>query len=187
MQGYRVFPTDTFSCPACLDDPIGEACLEFRCVRTVFSVYLDTTADRDKAKHIVSIDWVATLCQLEFDTLQVLVDDQYIILEMLHVLGRQEAVFLCTSDGVVLYRFGLLLLQVDKTVAYRVRIKLVVGNVLIELSSRLITHLFDQSHHRGLIKLNLPVLETSFDGFLGKGNLMSLHLFQCLFNLGACF
>ena len=78
----------SFTAPFGPDDTITEPFTQFGCVGTVDAVDLDSSVDGDEAEDIIAIDGVATLGQLEINTLQVLVDDDHVITAICHLLIR---------------------------------------------------------------------------------------------------
>ena len=147
---------------------------------------LDASVDGHEAEYLVAIDGVTTLGELEVQTFEVLVDDQYIFLEGL-VVGRWlDAVSFGTSVKHFVVSFRFFFLHFDKAVEDVVGIQLFVGDVLIEIGYCLVSQLFDEAHHYGFVVIHLSVLEFPFDGFLGKFRLSGFDFLQGLAYLGAC-
>ena len=61
-----------------------------------------------------------------------------------------------------------------------VHIERAIGNLLIELLHLLVAHLTDDAHHRGLIVVDLTILELALYGFTSKGSLTRLNLIEAL-------
>ena len=178
--------TLTLARPLGFHDTVTETSFHFVGVRTILAVNLDTTVDGNESEHIVAVNRVAAFSQLEIKSFQILVDDEYIILEALVVLRTLDAITFSASVQYLVGGFAFLLLHFYELVHYLVGIELFIGDVLIEFGNDFVSQLLDESHHHRFIVIHLTVLELTFDGFLGKLSLMRFELFQCLTNLGAC-
>ena len=137
--------------PFRLHDAIAETGFHLGGIRAILAVNLDAPIDGYETEHLVAINRVTALGELEVDALQVLVDDEDIVLEGLVVRRRMNAVCFCTPVEHFIIGFGLLFLHLHETVEDVVRIQLFVGYVLIEQGDCLVPQLLDETHHHGFI------------------------------------
>ena len=156
-------------------------------IGTIATVYLDTSRHTDKAEYIISIDGIAAACQLEIQSFQILINDQYIFFgtylfryALLKVIAFSTAV----DNIVARIIFPSLLFLVF--VYNLVDIQFFIGYGLIEVGHYLETEALDEAHHGSFIILYLPVLELAFQSFLSEGVLACSHFLQCLAYFGAC-
>ncbi len=171
--------------PAGFHHTVAEAGVQVGSIGAVAAVYLDAAARGDKAKHLVAIDGIAAMGQLEVDTLEVLVNHGHIAREvLLVVVALLQVIALGTAHGHVV-RLGHLLYGLHVAVNKQVHVERAIGNLLVKLRHLLVAHLTDDAHHRGLIVLYLAVLELALYGLAGKGCLARFYFLEALAYLGA--
>ena len=149
-----------FASPTGTHDAVGEACFQFGCVRAVRAVYLDASRYGNETEYVIAIDGVAAPCKLEVDTLQVLVDDQYIVLvKALFFLCRLHVEALGTAVSHFLALFTLVALHLYVSVYQGVHIRALIGDALIEVGHGLEARFLDEAHQDGFVVFYLAVFE----------------------------
>ena len=118
-------------------------------IGAVAAVYLDAAARGDKAEHLVAVDGVAAMGQLEVDTLEVLVYHEHVAREALLELFVLLQVISLGTAGHHIVRLGHLLYGLHVAVDELVYIERALGNLLIELRHLLVAHLTDEREESG--------------------------------------
>ena len=152
-------------------------------------MYLDAAAYGDKTEYLVSVDRIATACQLEVQAFQVLVDDEHILFGCCFFGqgGGLQVIALGATVYDVIMRIILPLLQFEVLVYDVVDVERFVGNALIKIRYHFEAETLDEAHHRTLVIFYLPVFEFTFQRFFGKCVLAGSHFFERLPYFGARF
>ena len=166
-----------FSSPARPHYAIAKPAAHFWRVRAVLPVHLYAAASGDEAEDIVAIDRMTARRELIVDALEVLVYGE-------HVVALVGQLLLRTLKVELVGRHYLLVL-VLRMVAHLhifgnnvVGVKFSVGYLLIEIGHHLEPHLLHEMRHDALLSLDVPVLETPLQQFLGIETVLLLCLFQ---------
>ena len=147
---------------------------------------LDTAVDADESEYFVAVNRVTASGQRKVESFQVPVDDQHVILVVLRVGGLLHVEAFRTAVADFFALFGFPFLHVKVLVDDVVHVHRFVGNTLIEVGHGLEAQFPNQTHQDGLIIFQLPVLEFTFQCFLGKLCLTGCNLLQGLTYLVAC-
>ena len=186
-EGDGVLRALALACPPCLDNAVAEACMQFGRIGAVAAVNLDAAIDTDEAEHVVAIDGIAALGQLEVNAFQVLVDDEHVFLAPVLVgLRGGEVVALRAAILYLVVAVAVALLLFQVAVDDVVHVQCAVGNALVELGDHLEAHALDEAHHGTVVVVYLAVAEFSFQRLFGKVVLACGHFLQGLAYLGAC-
>ena len=183
----RILSTFRFSGPACFDNTVSETFAHLSRIGAVVAVNLDPPGYSDKSEYVVSIYGVATFGQLEVQSFQVLVNDEYILFsDSGFVYLVWQVVFFGTAvDHFITFTVPFLLF--DVFIQNVVHVKHFVGNILIKLCHILESQAFDQTHHYCFVIFHLPVFEFPFQCFFGEIVLACYHFLQGLADLRTGF
>ena len=113
--------------------------------------------------------------QLVIDALEVLVDGKHVVALARQVLDRSFVLkLLCRAGLVFLGVVFLIVANFHILVDDVVGVELSVGHLLVEVGHLLESHLLDKVAHDALFYLDLLVLETAFQEFLGVQAVLDL-------------
>ena len=123
---------------------------------------------------------MAAVGELEVDALQVLVNHQYVVALLQQFLGRVLELKVLGTLG----RFvGVAEVEIVVTLFYvffhhGVHIEFLFRHILVEIRVLLVSHLLDDACHGAFINLNLAVLESALQQFLGIESVLLLRFLQ---------
>ena len=145
-------------------------------------MYLDTLRG-DETENLVAINRVAAFGEFIFDTRQVLVDHQDILVRryLLHRSRGHE--FLRATHLGALIRLRLLAESLQIFVDYLVGIEAFLGDLDVKVRDGLESFLLDIAHHGWLVHVDLPVLEAALQHLLGEFHGLHGLLLQGLLDL----
>ena len=139
----------------------------------------------DETENLVAINRVAAFGEFIFDTRQVLVDHQDILVRryLLHRSRGHE--FLCATHLGALVRLRLLAESLQIFVDYLVGIEAFLGDLDVEVRDGLESFLLDVTHQMRFFHLDLPIFETALEHLLGKVDRLGCLFTEGLFDLYA--
>ena len=149
---------------------------------------LDALADGYESEDRVAVDRVAAVGELEVDALQVLIYYQHVVALLQQFLGRVlEFEVLCTFGRLVgVAEIEVVVTLFDVFLHHGVYVEFLFRHILVEIRVLLVSHLLDDARHGAFINLNLAVLESALQQFLGIESVLLLRFLQGESDLGLC-
>ena len=141
---------------------------------------LDTLADGYESEDRVAVDRVAAVGELEVDALQVLIYYQHVVALLQQFLGRVLELEVLGTFGrlVGVAEVEIVVTLLDVFFHHGVHVEFLFRHILVEIRVLLVSHLLDDARHGAFINLNLAVLESAFQQFLGIESVLLLRFLQ---------